>query len=381
MSSFQTLVVLQPTTFCNLDCAYCYLPERQSAKRMRQDVAKRIVQEVFASSIAEDPVVFLWHLGEPLAVPPSFYEEIFEFTAREAIRTSRSYSQSFQTNATLIDDRWVDLIKRHNVRIGVSIDGPDFIHDGKRGDRRGRGSHSQVMRGVRRLQAAGVPFSVIMVVTDNSLDHPDAICDFFLSNGIEDIGFNIDEIEGINAFSSFANSTALERYRHFVHRLVDRSYGSNGKLRVREFWTHLRNLMGADPEPVNTTNQPFRIFNFDVNGNYSTFCPELVAASSPEYRDFRMGNILDGPLERIRDNPVFKRVQEEIDTGVEKCKMTCAYWSVCGGGSPSNKFFEHGRFDVAETIACRVHKQATVDVLVEYIEANVLPVGAISPVG
>lgn len=123
------------------------------------------------------------------------------------------------------------------------------------------------------------------------------------------------------------------------------------------------------PDPVNNTNQPFRILNINSRGDVTTFCPELVTARTPDGRSLAMGNVLDdGPLESMLDNPVFIQVASQIATGVQMCKDTCDYWSFCGGGSPSNKFFEHHRFDVSETRACRVHKKATVDVLLRHLE-------------
>jgi uncharacterized protein len=124
---------------------------------------------------------------------------------------------------------------------------------------------------------------------------------------------------------------------------------------------------------VNNTNAPFRIFNIDHNGDVTTFCPELVTARTPSGDGFAMGNVLTDSLDQLPDNPVFQRVSAEIAAGVQLCKDTCDYWAFCGGGSPSNKFFEHGRFDVSETRTCQVHKQATVDVLLRHLERRTEP--------
>jgi uncharacterized protein len=336
---------------------------------MSEEVTTRIFSEVFASELVADPIVFLWHLGEPLAVPPEFYRNAFDSCARLNIQ-NRGYTHSFQTNATLINGQWVDLIKAYDVRIGLSLDGPAFIHDQQRKDKKGRGTHHQVMRGIRILQDSGIAFSVIMVVTAYSLDYADELCDFFLENNIKEVGFNIDEIEGIHTDSSFVNDGLEERYKSFFRRLADRSAESSGNLKIREIWTSLRNITNSDSEPYNTTNQPFHIFNFDCDGNISTFCPELVAAKSERHGDFVMGNIMTDSLDAIVNNCVFQAVNTEIQAGVDACRKTCEYWRFCGGGSPSNKFFEHGRFDITETMACRVHKKLTVDVLLDFFEAR-----------
>ncbi|MBE1533162.1 cyclophane-forming radical SAM/SPASM peptide maturase GrrM/OscB [Actinomadura algeriensis] len=360
--SYRTLVVLQPTTFCNIDCSYCYLTERGIGARMSLEVQRAAFDSVLSSELVEDPVVFLWHLGEPLSVPPRFYETAFAIAAETADRYGRTISHGFQTNATLMSDRWIELIRRHQVRVGVSVDGPAFIHDRVRVDRKGRGTHADVMRGIGLLQDAGIGFGAISVLTDFTLDHPEAYYDFFVEAGIGDVGYNIDEVEGANTVSSFGPESSTRRYERFLERLLDRAAHHHGAVKIREVWTNMAALAFGGSDPVNNTNAPFRIINIDHKGGATTFCPELLTS------DHTMGNVLDGPIDRMLADPVFERVGAEIAAGVRLCKETCEYWRFCGGGSPSNKFFEHGRFDVAETRTCRVHKKATVDVLLRHLE-------------
>jgi uncharacterized protein len=366
--NYRTLVVLQPTTFCNIDCSYCYLPDRAVNARMGDEVLRAAFDTILASALVEDPVVFLWHLGEPLAVGTRFYEEAFALAADAALRHGREVHHGFQSNATLVDDAWVDLIKRHDVIMGVSVDGPEFIHDRVRLTRSGRGTHARVLRGIKRLQAAGIGFGAISVVTDFTLDHPDEFYRFFAQNSIFDVGFNIDEVEGVNLTSSFGAAASTRRYEDFLGRLLTLAEADGGAVKFREVWTNAAALAFGGPEPVNNTNTPFRILNVDHLGNISTFCPELVTARTPDGGSFAMGNVLAGPLESMLENPVFQRVSAQVADGVRQCRESCEHWMFCGGGSPSNKFFEHGRFDVSETRTCRVHKKATVDVLLRHIE-------------
>jgi uncharacterized protein len=370
MSAYQTLVVLQPTSFCNIDCRYCYLPDRLNKRRMPIEVIRRVATEVLSSELLEEPFVFLWHLGEPLAVPPSFYTEAFTEIARINEVHRREYVLSFQTNATLLDSQWIKLIKQFRVRLGISLDGPAFIHDRQRVTRSGRGTHAAVLQGIKLLQSAGIPFSVITVLTDFSLDYPDEFFEFFRENSIHDVGFNIDEVEGVHTTTSFSQHYSIKRYREFLSRLIYLAEHHRGIIKFREVWTNLRTLALGGTDPYNTMNQPLRILNFDAAGNFSTFCPELVAAKSSHYGDFIMGNILSDNLADIVTNPVFQLVNQEIKEGLAACKSSCSYWNFCGGGAPSNKFFEHGRFNVAETKSCQVIKQATIDVLVDYLETK-----------
>jgi len=363
------LVIIQPTPFCNIDCRYCYLPQRSNTGRMDLQTLEQVFSKVLDSKLIKDPIVFVWHLGEPLSVPPNFYRSAFELANRINNQYRRDYVHAFQTNGTLIDDEWITLIREHGVKLGISLDGPDFIHDRQRVSRTGKGTHNQVMRGIGFLHDAKIPFNIIMVLTNYALDYPDKIFNFFTDHNIQDIAFNIDEIEGINITSSFQDKGAMDRYKNFIHRLLDLIEQSPGRLRVREFTQILEILTSPVLGSIkNSTNIPLKIVNFDYKGNFSTFCPELLGMKSEKYQDFIMGNIMTDPIDNIFDNPVFKIINADIQSGVTACKQVCQYWDFCGGGSPSNKFFEQGRLDITETMSCRIHKKAIADVILQHLE-------------
>ena len=58
------------------------------------------------------------------------------------------------------------------------------------------------MKGIETLRRNGVPFHVICVVGADSLDVADELVDFFIAEDILDVGFNIEEIEGVHRRSS-----------------------------------------------------------------------------------------------------------------------------------------------------------------------------------
>ena len=76
------LLVLQPTPFCNINCSYCYLPDRQSTKKMSPGTLRQALDWVFSSGLAREPFSLLWHAGEPLVMPVDFYEEAMALLAQ-----------------------------------------------------------------------------------------------------------------------------------------------------------------------------------------------------------------------------------------------------------------------------------------------------------
>ena len=57
---------IQPTAFCNINCTYCYLPDRSNKHVMAQSTVTRLFSELFASGWAASELTVIWHAGEPL---------------------------------------------------------------------------------------------------------------------------------------------------------------------------------------------------------------------------------------------------------------------------------------------------------------------------
>jgi uncharacterized protein len=309
-------------------------------------------------------------------MPIAFYDEA---TARiQALLAKRGLPpttvvQSLQTNATTIDAAWCDCFARNGIHVGVSMDGPAFLHDAHRVTRTGLPTHAAVMRGIGWLQRREIPFQVICVLTAESLHHAEAMADFFLEHGIGDVGFNMEETEGVNAHSSLEASGAArlemeERYQSFMAAIWRRSRQQPDHLRIREFDGVASLACSGGRLAATDMNTPFVIVNVDAAGNISTFDPELLSVTTAEYGDFSFGNVFSDSLERMAATAKFARVAAEIAAGVERCRSSCEYFGLCGGGAGSNKYWEHGSFDCSTTQHCRYRIQLVADVVVTGME-------------
>lgn len=366
------LVVIQPTPFCNLDCDYCYLPDRGNRARLDAATLDTVLEAVLTSPYARDDFTVLWHAGEPLAVPRSFYDDAtaaIEASRRRHGRSGLHIAQGLQTNAILIDQAWCDCFLRNDIQVGISLDGPAFLHDAHRRTRTGLGSHAATMRGIAHLQRNDIPFSVIAVITDDSLDHADAIFSFFMDHGITDVGFNMEETEGANQTTSLQGRRCEERYRHFLERFWQLSLRSGAAFRLREF-DAIGSLAGLDCRVRRTDmNDPFVIVSFDHQGNFSSFDPELLSVKTDRYGDFILGNVRSDSLRSAAATEKFARIRADMEAGVQACRDSCTYFGVCGGGAGSNKYWEHGSFRVTETQACRYRIQIVTDVVLAGMES------------
>ena len=371
------LLVLQPTPLCNLDCTYCYLPNRKSTARMPMEVVEAAVRSAVESPFLGPQLTIVWHAGEPMVIAPGWYEEAFARIERIVASRTR-VTHSFQTNGTRLHDGWSGLLARPDVRIGVSYDGPAFLHDAHRVRLDGSGTHASVRQGMELLNRAGIPFHVISVVTRATLAHPESFLDDVISTGAFEIGLNFEEQEGVHASSSLGEASVEEEVRRFFARLLEharkRSRDGCGAPRIREVDSLSALLLQPRPGGVaargTQENEGFRIVSVAHDGACSTWSPELLEQRGADGGNFILGNVLNDSLENLWRGEAFRIRQREIDRGRDACARDCAFYEVCGGGSPSNKLSELQRLDGTRTRHCRVTRQVLAEVVLSALESD-----------
>ncbi len=158
-------LLIMPNTKCNLGCAYCapggFSTVNTKYERMSQDILNRII------SLAADfkrrnggRVNLLGHGFEPLLAGKEFFRHLGT-QAQEA-----NVNLNIQTNGTLIDKEWADIFVAHQIGIGVSLDGPEDVHNAARLFHSGAGSYKAAMRGVMFLREVGMDCGVISVLSN-----------------------------------------------------------------------------------------------------------------------------------------------------------------------------------------------------------------------
>ncbi len=363
------LLILQPTAFCNIDCDYCYLPNRRDKRVMSHDVVEAAVRFVFENGLDASDVTVVWHAGEPLLVPPDWYREAFR-RVDAATPPGKRLPHAVQTNGMLIDEAWCALFLEHDVRVGVSIDGPAFLHDARRRTRAGKGTHAAALRGLRLLKEKGVACHVICVVTDAALSHAPEIVSFFHAEGVHDLGFNIEEVEGPNTRTSLARPGVVEDFHRFFDKAVATAEHLTPSLRVREHASMLDMLLhpGFGQLNANSQNMPMAMITVGVGGELFTFSPELAGLRHETYGDFAIGQLPGVTLADVLAHPGFRQQLADIAKGVDLCKRSCAYFDICLGGSPVNKLAECGSFAATETLFCKLAQQVVADVALARLE-------------
>jgi uncharacterized protein len=166
---------------CNLRCQYCYYLEKEKltpspSQMMSDEIVEIFIREYIKSQTTLE-VLFTWHGGEPLLRPISFYERVLELQQRYA--GSRRIANAIQTNGTLLTDEWCEFLRKNNFLVGISIDGPQHLHDALRHNHSGEGTFKDVMRGLRLLAKHNVEWNAMATVNSANVGHPLEFYRFF----------------------------------------------------------------------------------------------------------------------------------------------------------------------------------------------------------
>ncbi len=359
-----SLVVMQPTTLCNLDCtAYCYLPLRKKRNEMPVAVASAVAADLAdlgPDEAGHDHVVEVcWHGGEPLATGADRLAALL--AAFEPLRAAGLVRHSVQTNATLIDDDWCDLLTEHGFTVGVSIDGPADL-DARRTDWSGRPAHDRIMAGISTLRRRGIDFSLIAVVGTDGIGRAEDLLDFLADLGAASIGLNIEEFEGRNTAAQPTPAAARDLWTRALAWSADHP---GVEIRELDRLAHyLRTIRGGD-------RAAWDAHRFDPlptiahNGDVVLLSPELAGITDKHYGNFIAGNVLEQPLNTILARAWQLPYVAEFTDGLSACRATCRFFDFCRGAQAGNRYFENGSFDSTETNYCRVSRQELVQALVD----------------
>jgi uncharacterized protein len=365
------LLVLQPTPFCNIDCKYCYLPNRDDRSRMSFATLRSALSRIVEAELVGESLSVVWHAGEPLVMPREWYSEAFQIIF-ETLPPDVSIEHNFQTNGLLVNDQWCDFFRRAGARVGVSIDGPAALHDASRQTRNGMGTHGRVVTGIRRLQEAGIPLHAICVLTRAHLDHADQVFDFFVELGIKELGFNIDEVDGVNRTSSLEAEDSAAAFSRFFDRIVYRYRQNPDLLAIREIDRVLASLMNSSPKTLtgNIQTRPLAITSIAWNGDIGTFSPELLGTADARFGPLSFGNVATHSFADVLAHPRLKQIASEISRGVGRCRKACPYFGFCRGGAPANKLGETGRFDTTVTTFCKLTHMVITEAVLTGLEKD-----------
>ncbi len=325
---------------CNLDCRYCYyLPKAQmypgSDFWMTDTVLESFTRQyIEAQQVPE--VTFGWQGGEPLLMGMDFYERAIAYQEKYR-RPGMHIVNTLQTNGTLIDDDWGRFFHEHNFLIGLSLDGPQPMHDAFRVDKGGQPTWERVMHGLHTLQSHQVETNILCTVHAANAPHPVEVYRFFRDEaGAEFVQFipivrRVNETGHQEGLEVTHHSVTGPQYGDFLIGVFDEWVRHDvGRVFVQIFDVALAAWSGQRPglcvfEPTCGLG-----LAMEHNGDLYA-CDHYV---EPRYR---LGNIMETPLVELvssEQQRAFGRAK--LETLPDQCRE-CEVRFICNGGCPKNR--------------------------------------------
>ncbi|WP_394240664.1 anaerobic sulfatase maturase [Vibrio astriarenae] len=352
---------------CNIDCTYCYYLSKQDlleykkgcSPKMDEDMLEAYVRQYIEAQNTPE-IIFSWQGGEPTMLGLEYFERIVELQKKyqpEGIQISND----LQTNGTLLNDKWCAFLAKNNFLVGLSIDGPEMLHNAYRTNRAGKGTFKQVMEAVELLHKHQVNFATLTCVNNLTSQNPLEVYRF-LRDEVRSPQMQFIPIVEQKTFRTTAPQKwqPEEKPKQGDKRLIpgnansvvepwcvsDQAWGNFliaifdewvrhdlGKVFVQYFEASLETWMGGRNPLCTLSDLCGKGLAMEPNGDVFT-CDHYV------YPEYKIGNIHHQKLDDMAYGPK----QQEFGFGksrtlTNQCQ-SCDYKFACHGECPKNRFIK-----------------------------------------
>jgi uncharacterized protein len=374
---------------CNLGCSYCYYLEKErlfpanERFRMADDVLETFVRDYIAAQNTPE-VTFAWQGGEPTLLGRAFFERVVELQQRYA--GGKRIANALQTNGTLLDDAWCGFFRRHRFLVGLSVDGPQELHDAYRTDKLGRPTWERVMAGLALLRKHRVDFNTLTVVNRRNSQHALTVYRFLREHGSGFMQFiplverrprgetggtasgaprpsltfapppefacRADCVAPAEADAAVSEETVRPAewgaflctiFEEWVRRDV-------GRVFVQLFDTALGQWMGRGSALCVFAETCGRGLALEHNG-------DVFACDHYVYPRWRLGNLAETPLADLVDSPAQRAFGAAKQTSLPRQCRECPVKFACQGECPKHRFVLTGDGEPGLSYLCEGYRR------------------------
>lgn len=328
---------------CNLNCHYCYYLDKSTFFHDNHIMPLDLLESVIKSYIetnAADEIVFNWHGGEPLIAGLDYYKNVVKL--QNKYKSNKKIFNTLQTNATLINADFASFFKDNNFLLGVSIDGPQYIHDKYRKEKNGAPTFNKVLKGIELLHRHNVDFNTMTTVNKSSEGRGLEVYHFLKQIGSHYMQFmpvveyvdSLNHIVPPNTDKSCLASWSVDSaaYGKFMCEIFDYWVKNDvGTYFVNLFDSTLANWCGVESACCAYSDTCGLNAVVEHNGDVYP-CDHFV------YPDYKLGNVLEKSLyEMMTSNQMTRFGIYKRNALPPKC-LKCKFVFACHGECPKHRF-------------------------------------------
>ena len=333
------LLVKPASADCNLRRRYCFYLDRcelypdTPRHRMSEEVLEQMIRTYMATEQQQYSIG--WQGGEPTLMGVDFYRKATEFQSKYG-KPGCLVSNGLQTNGTLIDDELAGVLREYNFLVGVSVDGPEEVHNPNRPTVSGSGSHAAVMRGIECLKRHKVEYNVLTLVNSANVARPAETYKYLLDMGVLYHQY-IECVEFDSQRNLMPFAITGEQWGDFLCTVYDQWYPADTRrVSVRLFDSILATMVDGVANTCSRGMDCRAYLVVEYNGDVYP-CDFYVR------EDLKLGNIMTHSWQEMQDSPIyaeFGRRKREWNAACDVCR-----WKThCAGDCPKNRM-GHGEGD------------------------------------
>jgi len=353
---------------CNLDCKYCFYLEKEvlypgEKWAMSDEVLENYVRQYIESQPTET-VHFAWQGGEPTLLGVEFFERAVALQQKHA--GGKKIENALQTNGVLLDDRWGEFLKANNFLIGISIDGPEHLHDIYRVDKGGQPTFGKVMRGLETLKRHGVEFNTLTTVHRGNEQHGLEVYRFLREVGsgfmqfipIVERAAKVETPDGLTLVAPDFLERALvtpwsvdaRNYGRFLTSIFDEWVRNDvGKVYVQIFDVSLGIWAGVGSTLCVFGETCGAALAIEHNGDLYS-CDHFV------YPQHKLGNIAEHTMREMVESPQQQKFGTDKRDTLPKYCRECEVKFACNGECPKHRFIKTPDGEAGLNYLCKGYK-------------------------
>ncbi len=320
-----SLLIKPASADCNLRCKYCFyidhLENIESTPRMSNEVLETMIASYMQTN-QNNNYAFGWQGGEPMIIGLNFFKKAIEFQKLYA-PSGAVISNGLQTNGTLITDDFAEFLSEYKFLLGVSLDGPAYIHDYYRKTLGKKPTHNLVMRGIERLKQNKIEFNILILVNNENVKKADEIYHYLRDQGIYYHQYiPCVEFDQNNNPQSF--SITGEQWGAFLCDLFDQWIKEDiNQISIRLFDSILEYLVYERYNVCHMGTDCCQYLVVEYDGSVYP-CDFFVQ------KDLLLGNILENTWEDLLKSPIYRKFGQQKSKWHLSCN-SCPFINLCNG--------------------------------------------------
>ena len=339
-SSREFMVFVKPVgADCNLRCRYCYYLDKAKVYKHKGSIMmpdevleKYIIRQIQAST--DNNIMFTWHGGEPVLAGLGFFRKVVNLQQKHR-PSGKKIINGIQTNATLLNDDWCHFFADEGFFVGVSIDGPEELHNKLRVLKDNKGSFKKTITGYELLQKYNVQTEILTVVSSENVNFPLKVYRFLKQLGSSYLTFLplVEKDPGSDSGVS-VNSVPSAAFGSFLRAIFDEWVARDiSRIKIQIIEEATRTAFNQDHTLCIFKKSCGGVPVVEHNGDFYS-CDHFVDANH------LIGNITRTSLEDLLDSDEQQAFGQAKYTTLPKYCLDCEVIDMCNGECPKNRFIK-----------------------------------------